>query len=46
MAKRLMGIRNKVNDENNIRYHQDLSFIFKAMNKDNKIKLDYFLLHS
>lgn len=42
----LLHIRNKVNDENNIRYHQDLSFIFKAMNKDNKIKLDYFLLHS
>ena len=43
----LLHIRNRINIENNIQYHQDLSVIFKMMaEKKNIDKLDQNLLHS
>lgn len=43
----LLHIRNRINIENNIQYHQDLSVIFKMMaEKKNVDKLDQNLLHS
>ena len=43
----LLHIRNRIDIENNIQYHQDLSVIFKMMNhKKNLSKLSEYLLHN
>lgn len=43
----LLHIRNRIDSENNIRYHQDLSVIFKMMNYKKHIsKLSEYVLHS
>ena len=43
----LLHIRNKIDMDNNIQYHQDLSVIFKMMNnKKNIIKFSEYVLHS
>ena len=43
----LLHIRNRIDIENNIQYHQDLSVIFKMMNhKKHLHKLSEYLLHS
>ena len=43
----LLHIRNRINIEDNVRYHQDLSVIFKMMNsKKNINKFSEYLLHS
>lgn len=43
----LLHIRNRINIENNIQYHQDLSVIFKMMNyKKNISKFSEYVLHS
>lgn len=43
----LLHIRNRINIENNIRYHQDLSVIFKMMNNKKQIsKFSEYVLHS
>lgn len=47
IEKYLLHIKNRINIENNLQYHQDLSVIFKLMNKKKKISniFDY-ILHS
>ena len=43
----LLHIRNRINIENNLQYHQDLSVIFKMMNYKKHIdKLSKYLLHN
>ena len=43
----LLHIRNRIDRENNIRYHQDLSVIFKMMNYKKHIsRLSEYVLHS
>lgn len=43
----LLHIRNRINAENNMQYHQDISVIFELMNKKNRIsKYTDYLLHS
>ena len=43
----LLHIRNRINIENNVQYHQDLSVIFKMMSyKKNIAKVSEYLLHS
>ena len=43
----LLHIRNRIDIENNIQYHQDLSVIFKMMNQKKHLsKLSEYLLHS
>ena len=43
----LLHIRNRINIENNLQYHQDLSVIFKMMNYKKHIdKLSEYLLHN
>lgn len=43
----LLHIRNRINMENNIQYHQDLSVIFKMMNHKKHIsKFSEYVLHS
>ena len=43
----LLHIRNRIDIENNIQYHQDLSVIFKMMNhKKHLSKLSEYLLHN
>ena len=43
----LLHIRNRINLENNIQYHQDLSVIFKMMNHKKHIsKFSEYVLHS
>lgn len=43
----LLHIRNRINIENNLQYHQDLSVIFKMMNKKKHIsKFSEYVLHS
>lgn len=43
----LLHIRNRIDVENNIQYHQDISVIFELMNKKSRIaKYTDYLLHS
>lgn len=43
----LLHIKNRINIENNVQYHQDLSVIFKLMNKKNQIKnISRYMLHA
>lgn len=43
----LLHIRNKVDIDNNVQYHQDLSVIFKMMDhKKNIVKFSEYVLHS
>ncbi len=43
----LLHIRNRIEIENNIQYHQDLSVIFKMMNHKKQIsKFSEYVLHS
>lgn len=43
----LLHIRNRINIENNVQYHQDLSVIFKMMNNKKRYsKLLEYILHS
>ena len=43
----LLHIRNRINVDNNIQYHQDLSVIFKMMNHKKHInKFSEYVLHS
>ena len=43
----LLHIRNRIDIENNIQYHQDLSVIFKMMNyKKHLSKFSEYVLHS
>ena len=47
IEKYLLHIKNRINIENNLRYHQDLSVIFKLMNQEKKNANIYdYLLHS
>ena len=43
----ILHIRNRINIENNIQYHQDLSVIFKMMTQKKQIiKFSEYVLHS
>lgn len=43
----ILHIRNRIDEENNVRYHQDLSVIFELMQKKKRIsKYTSYLLHS
>ena len=47
MENYILHIRNRIDIDNNIRYHQDLSVIFKMMNHKKHIsKFSEYILHS
>ncbi len=42
----ILHIKNRINTENNVRYHQDISVIFELMNKKSNVYNNKYLLHN